>query len=180
MQWLFGKDHWKQFPNIFEDPMKSTLPIDNIFRVWYKSDPATTGVYDRESVDYIVNSDEGIKYYHFFKMTLLGSEEHYFVSLLRNWNRTRNAVANINGLPVWNTWRFGNIAPHESNKLIPKVVYEDSKATTIHTRFLTVNEIEILRGLRVLGVFFARKFTSHASKLMDTIDAEFLSSPRYI
>ena len=46
-------------------------------------------MYDRESVEYIVNSDEGRKYFHFFKHMLLGSEEHYYVSLLYNWPRTQ-------------------------------------------------------------------------------------------
>ncbi len=39
------------------------------------------GAYDRMSVDYIVNSLEGKKYWHFFKHMLLGSEEHYYVSM---------------------------------------------------------------------------------------------------
>ena len=37
-----------------------------------KSDPATTGAYDRASVEYIVSSIEGKKYWHFFKHMLLG------------------------------------------------------------------------------------------------------------
>lgn len=179
LQWLFGKDHWKHYPNVFEDPVKSSLPIDGVFRVWYKSDPATTAVYDRESVEYIVKSDEGMKYYHFFKMTLLGSEEHYFISLLRNWERTRKFVGSIEACPVWSTWRFGGITPFDANKFIANLTYPSSKETTVHTRFVTINEMEILKGMRALGVFFARKFTSNANRLMDKIDTEFLTKSRY-
>lgn len=136
-------------------------------------------MYDRQSVEYIVNSEEGMKYYHFFKMTLLGSEEHYFISLLRGWNRTRDFVGSVEACPIWNTWRFGGITPYESNKYVANKTYASTKETTLHTRFLSVNEIEILRGMRLLGVFFARKFTSHAQKLMDRIDSEFLNIPLY-
>jgi hypothetical protein len=59
--------------------------FDGEWRVWKKSDPATTGAYDRESVAYIVNSLERKKYWHFFKHMLLGSEEHYYIrSTLRS------------------------------------------------------------------------------------------------
>ena len=74
------------------DPKDASLPPDGGWRIWKKSDPATTGAYDRESVDYIVDSEEGRKYYHYFKHMLLGSEEHYYVSLLYNWPRTQSFV----------------------------------------------------------------------------------------
>ena len=75
---MFGKSTRKGKignANAFEDPKYSKLPSDGVFRVWFKSDPATTAVYDRKSMEYIVNSEEGRKYYHFFKNMLLGSEE---------------------------------------------------------------------------------------------------------
>jgi hypothetical protein len=145
--------------------------------VWYKSDPATTGVYDRESVNYIVNSDEGMKYYHFFKMMLLGSEEHYFISLLKNWERTKDFVSSIEACPVWSTWRFGAISPLDSNTVVQNLTYPTNQDINVHTKFLTMNELPILRGMRALGIIFARKFTSHANLLMDTIDTEFLGVP---
>lgn len=77
-KWLFGKSIRKGKignVNAYEDSKYSTLPKDGVFRVWYKSDPATTAVFDRRSMEYIVNSVEGKKYYHFFKSMLLGSEE---------------------------------------------------------------------------------------------------------
>ena len=77
-QWLFGKSIRKGKQgnaNAYEESKYSRLPNDGKFRVWYKSDPATTAIYDRRSVEYIVNSDEGKKYHHFFKSMLLGSEE---------------------------------------------------------------------------------------------------------
>ncbi len=57
----------------------ATPSFDGQWRVWKKSDPATTGAYDKMSVEYIVNSVEGRKYWHFFKNMLLGSEEHYYI-----------------------------------------------------------------------------------------------------
>lgn len=39
---------------------KQTIPsFDGTMRIWRKSDPATTAIFDRESVEYIVNSEEG-------------------------------------------------------------------------------------------------------------------------
>ena len=65
------------------------------------------GAYDRESVEYIVNSEEGKKYWHFFKHMLLGSEEHYYVSLLYNWPRTKAFIQSLSAQSVWNTWKLG-------------------------------------------------------------------------
>lgn len=62
-----------------ENPIYASPSFDGQWRVWKKSDPATTGAYDKASVDYIVNSVEGRKYWHFFKHMLLGSEEHYYI-----------------------------------------------------------------------------------------------------
>ena len=109
--------------------MQASPSFDGIFREWKKSDPATSAAYDRETVDYIVKSEEGKKYWHFFKHMLLGyaarsldrlplvlplthnliashlslcprsrcmrdvrSEEHYYISLLYNWPRTKAFV----------------------------------------------------------------------------------------
>lgn len=52
-------------------------------------------MYDRATVEYIVESEEGRKYWHYFKHMLLGSEEHYYVSLLYNWPRTRGFVQSL-------------------------------------------------------------------------------------
>jgi hypothetical protein len=49
-----------------------------VWRLWKKSDPGTTGAYDRASVDYIVNSLEGRKYWHYFKHMLLGRLKFFF------------------------------------------------------------------------------------------------------
>jgi len=73
----------------------ATLPPDGGWRIWKKSDPATTGAFDRTSVEYITESEEGRKYYHFFKHMLLGSEEHYYASLLYNWPRTQSFVQTL-------------------------------------------------------------------------------------
>ena len=62
---------------------KSLSSFDGQLRLWRKSDPGTSAAYDRESVRYIIDSEEGRKYYHFFKHMLLGSEEHYYISLLQ-------------------------------------------------------------------------------------------------
>ena len=66
-----------------------------------------TGAYDRETVEYVVNSEEGKKYWHFFKHMLLGSEEHYYVSLLYNWPRTKAFIQSLSAQSVWNTWKLG-------------------------------------------------------------------------
>ena len=141
-----------------------------------------TGAYDRQSVDYIINSQEGRKYYHFFKHMLLGtllfflkfafmlysvhscvhslfalscyniiytiiiitilhitislfhtgSEEHYYVSLLYNWPRTRAFVQSLSAQIVWNTWELG--------------LWEQQQGFQTHTHFLSLNEIDILAG----------------------------------
>ena len=108
-QWLFPRDKWPRRgrATVDEDPNIVIPAVDNVFRVWKKSDPAFSAVYDRETINYIVNSEEGKKYYHFFKHMLLGSEEHYYVSLLYNWKRTRAFVSTISAQAVWNTWELG-------------------------------------------------------------------------
>jgi hypothetical protein len=174
VQWLFGKNIWTKFPTTHSNKAWSHPPIDGIHRLWCKSDPGTTAVYDRETVQYVVNSDEGMKYYQFFSSMLLGSEEHYFISLLWNWERTKGAVTKgIDSAPVWNTWRYGT---HDSsadpNKVVPGITY--GSRGSVHTKFLSINEVDTLRGLRLLGIFFARKFTSKANQLLAIIDSEFL------
>jgi len=135
--------------------------FDGMWRVWKKSDPATTGIYDRESVDYIINSEEGKKYFHFFQHMLLGSEEHYYVSLLYNWNRTRSFVQTLSAQSVWNTWELG--------------MWDKSSGFQTHTHFLTVDEWDILKGFSKRGMMFARKFSSKKTpELLDMIDSYIL------
>jgi hypothetical protein len=158
-QWLFPRDkfHGRAYSNW--DPKHATSAFDNVWRIWKKSDPATTGAYDRESIDYIVNSIEGKKYYHFFKHMLLGSEEHYYVSLLWNWKRTQNFVQTLSAQTVWNTWEIGL---WESKK---------SGGFLTHTHFLSPAEMDIIKGFSKRGMFFARKFsTKKTPLLLDMID----------
>ena len=54
-----------------------------------------------------MSTTEGRKYYHFFKHMLLGSEEHYYITMLYNWERTRSFVGSLAAQTVWNTWKFG-------------------------------------------------------------------------
>ena len=160
-QWLFPRDKvWGRGRAFADwDPIKYATPsFDNVWRIWKKSDPATTGAYDRESVDYIVNSEEGRKYYHFFKQMLLGSEEHYYASLLYNWPRTQSFVQSISAQTVWNTWELG--------------LWEQNTGFQTHTHFLTPNEWKILVGMSRRGMFFARKFNSKKTPdILDMIDA---------
>ena len=159
-QWLFPRDkiplRGRAYPD--EVPTDTTPSFDGVFRVWKKSDPATTGVYDRESVDYIVNSSEGKKYYHFFKHMLLGSEEHYYVSLLYNWKRTKSFVQTLSAQTVWNTWELG--------------LWEQSTGFQTHTHFLSPAEMSRLQGFAKRGMLFARKFSSKKTpELLEMLDA---------
>ena len=113
---------------------KSLSSFDGQLRLWRKSDPGTSAAYDRESVRYIIDSEEGRKYYHFFKHMLLGSEEHYYISLLYNWPRTKAFVTNIASQAVWNTWSLGAWG-------------SGFGGFQTHTHYLTENEMPILRGL---------------------------------
>lgn len=137
-----------------------------ITRVWKKSDPATTAVFDLESVRYIVRSSEGRKFYHYFKHMLLGAEEHYFVTLLRNWNRTRDFVETLSAQAVFNTWEKG--------------LWEGGKGGfQTHTHVLTEKEWALVYGLGERGVLFARKFSStknESRELMRRVDASLLAS----
>ena len=135
----------------------SVFLIIGQWRVWKKSDPATTGAYDKLSVDYIVNSEEGRKYWHFFKHMLLGSEEHYYISLLYNWSRTKSFVQTLSAEIAWNTWELG--------------LWESQQGFQTHTHFLTLNEWDILVGFAKRGMMFARKFSTHkTAALLDKID----------
>jgi hypothetical protein len=163
-QWLFPRDIFKKRGKAvrFENPQWATPSFDNIWRVWRKSDPATTGIYDRDSIRYIVNSVEGKKYWYFFKHMLLGSEEHYYVSLLYNWRKTQGFVQSMNAQSVWNTWIYG-LRERQSGGFLT------------HTHFLTMNLWDILKGLSMRGVMFARKFNSKKTpELLDLIDREIL------
>jgi hypothetical protein len=163
-QWLFPRDKYKKKGKAVtvENPLIAILPVDNKFRVWKKSDPAFSAAYDRESVKYIVNSEEGRKYFHFFKYMLLGSEEHYYASLLYNWERTRAFVSTLNAQSVWNTWELG--------------LYDSvSSGFRTHTHFLSEKEWDYLEGMSRRGVFFARKFSMTRNKeLIDMIDNRLL------
>ena len=163
--WLFPIDKFKNKGRAVstEDANGNILPYDGVFRVWKKSDPATTGVYDRESVEYIVNSEEGKKYFHFFKHMLLGSEEHYYVSLLYNWERTRSFVQTLSAQSVWNTWELG--------------WWDKSAGFQTHTHFLSVAEWDYIRGFSMRGMIFGRKFsTKKTGKLLDMIDSYILNN----
>ena len=156
-QWLFPRDkfHGRAYSNW--DPNMATPASDGIWRIWKKSDPATSGAYDLESVDYITESVEGRKYYHFFKHMLLGSEEHYYASLLFNWPRTQGFVQTLSAQGVWNTWELG--------------LWEQSLGFLTHTHFLSPNEMPILKGFARRGMLFARKFSSTKTpEVLDMID----------
>ena len=96
-QWLFPRDRIQGRGKAYseEDRSAASPSFDGVFRVWKKSDPATTGFYDRQTVKYVVSSEEGKKYWHFFRHMLLGSEEHYYASLLYNYERTRAFVQTL-------------------------------------------------------------------------------------
>lgn len=162
-QWLFPKDIYPRRGRAIaeEAPHYSTPSFDGRWRVWKKSDPATTGAYDPQSVQYIVNSTEGRKYFHFFKHMLLGSEEHYYISLLYNWPRTKSFVQTLSAEIVWNTWELG--------------LWEPQEGFLTHTHFLTMNEWDILHGFAKRGMMFARKFSSlKTAALLDAIDDRLL------
>jgi len=164
-QWLFPRDKIPQRGRAYpdEDEMGAYPSFDGVFRVWKKSDPATTGIYDRESVEYIVRSEEGKKYWHFFKHMLLGSEEHYYVSLLYNWPRTKRFVQSVTAQSVWNTWELG--------------LWESAAGFQTHTHFLTTKEWDILKGFSKRGMIFARKFsTKKTPELLDMIDSYILNN----
>ena len=136
--------------------------MDGKFRVWKKSDPAFTAAYDKVTVDYIVNSEEGRKYWHFFKHMLLASEEHYYVSLLYNWPRTKKFISSLSAQSVWNTWELG----------LPNSMNGGFKT---HTHYLSMKEFDYLEGMSRRGVFFARKFSlSKNRNVLDLIDEKFL------
>lgn len=163
-QWLFPRDVFPGRGRAYaeENPAFATPSFDKVWRVWKKSDPATTGIFDKASVLYITESEEGRKYYHYFKHMLLGSEEHYYVSLLYNWPRTRSFVQSLSSQAVWNTWELG--------------LWETSAGGfQTHTHFLSMEEWDILRGFSLRGMVFARKFsTKKTGPLLDRIDRELL------
>jgi hypothetical protein len=158
-QWLFPRDIFPKRGRAFaeENRAYATPSFDGQWRVWKKSDPATSAAYDRETIDYIVDSEEGRKYYHFFKHMLLGSEEHYQVSLLYNWERTRSFVQTLSAEMVWNTWILG--------------LWENSNGFQTHTHFLSSKEFELLKGFSKRGMMFARKFSTKKNQdVLDLID----------
>lgn len=89
---------------------------------------------------------------------LLGSEEHYYVSLLYNWKRTKSFVQTLSAQTVWNTWELG--------------LWEQATGFQTHTHFLSPGEWTRLQGFAKRGMFFARKFsTKKTPEILDMIDA---------
>ena len=162
-QSLFPRDMTKVGQNKFygvtwqkeEETQLYNRSSDGVFRKWLKSDPLFTGAYDRETVRYILKSEEGLKYYNYFSRFLMGSEEHYFSSLLYNYNRTRGFVGSLRAQTQFNTWKLGIYLP----------VTDGFK---MHTHYLNYSDIGVLRGMSKRGVFFARKFCSW---LPDNVEA---------
>ena len=182
VQWLFGRSNRKDrigLVNAEWDASFSSLPQDGVFRVWCKSDPGTTAVYDYESVNYIVNSIEGRKYYHFFRHMLLGSEEHYFITLLANWQRTQAFVNTYDAQSVWNSWLVGSLSPNSSDDIVGRCSTSKRRpgaVRTPHVSYVTPCEMDILMGLSQRGVFFARKFSLGRVDVLDAIDAAILEN----
>ena len=54
---MLRRDNWPDRGNAYVDydPKYSIPSFDGQWRLWRKSDPGTTGAYDRASVDYVVN-----------------------------------------------------------------------------------------------------------------------------
>jgi hypothetical protein len=163
-QWLFPRDKFRGRGRAYAefDRTLASPSFDGVFREWKKSDPATTGIFDWETVNYIVKSEEGRKYFHFFQHMLLGSEEHYYVSLLYNWDRTKSFVQTLSAESAWNTWTLG--------------LWEQSGGGfQTHTHFLTTKEWEIIKALSKRGMMFARKFSHKKNRdLIDMIDRHIL------
>lgn len=148
-----------------------SLPIDGVYRMFMKSDPATSSVLDRKSVEYAVNSEEGLKYYHFFKYMLLPSEEHYFASLFGNWQRTQKFVKMLPSINIYNTFIEGSLKPNGTAR---------TKADrSLHASYLSIDDIEMLKGLSEVGVFFARKFSSSQNITLDLIDRDILNNSTF-
>jgi hypothetical protein len=155
-QWLFPRGAAGRALSYDWD--KAPPAADRVYRIWKKSDPATTGIYDLDSVRYIVESEEGRKYWHFFKHMLLASEEHYYISLFYNWNRTALFVQSVNAEMVWNTWTLGQDSPGHGFQT--------------HTHFLAPAQLDIIKGFSKRGMMFARKFNTKKSlALLDSIDS---------
>eukprot|EP01040_Poterioochromonas_malhamensis_P005249 gene5249-5629_t len=154
-QWLFPRDIFRSGYAIGEERPDFTTKsiLDGQFRVWKKSDPATTAIYNRKTVNYIVNSVEG-------------SEEHYYISLLYNWNKddkniTKSFIQTLSSEMVWNTWKIG--------------LSEKKPGFQTHTNYLTLNEWDIIKGFSLRGMMFVRKFSSMKNMdLMNKIDREIL------
>jgi hypothetical protein len=133
--------------------------IDAHHRTWAKSDPGTTGAYDRTTVEQLIHTEEGKKYFHFFKDMLLGSEEHYYISYLFNNPRTSKFVRSLSAQSVWNTWKFGTWDTGMGG-------------FKTHTHFLLAKNMPVLRGLSKRGVLFARKLSQKkTAEMLDLLDA---------
>ena len=168
VKWLFSQDRRSGRIALSTSGGDIRPPFDGFSRQWMKSDPATSSIIDRMSANYIVNSEEGVKYFHFFKYTLMGAEEHYFISLLGNWERTKSVVRTIKSIPVFNTWILGKVRPKDT-------VDRNKHEKTVHTSYLVGNlEFDILKGLSEAGVVLARKFSSDAPQILDLIDKAIL------
>ena len=158
------KDPFAVWYHSVNDTSMYVPSADGGWRMWRKSDPMFTGAYDRESVKYILDSEEGRKYFQFYSRFLMGSEEHYFSSLFYNWDRTRSFVTSLSAQTQYNTWRHG-------------LYFKVTDGFKMHTHYLNISEIHMLRGMAKRGVFFARKFTAgipQTSDLLNMIDEQLL------
>jgi len=201
-QWLFPRSFSSNkllgFATTNKNPVASAPTADGIHRVWVRSDPATTALYDRDTVEYIAGSEEGRKYYHFFKYSLANTEEYYIGSLLYNWERTSAFVSSVEAVSSWSTWapegggggggggNKGRAAhPSEATKGVTSdmsggaddlsVDSQSPEASFVKTPTVLrrLHHVDQLIGLSDAGVFFARKFHSAYSKLLlDAVDAK--------
>ncbi len=148
-----------------------TMPRDGVYRMFMKSDPATSSVLDRKSVEYAINSEEGIKYYHFFKYMLLPSEEHHLASLFGNWYHTQNFVRMLPSINIYNTFIEGSLKPNGTART--------KTDKSLHASYLRMHDLEMIKGLSEAGVFFARKFTSNQNNILDVIDSDLLNNSSF-
>jgi len=175
-QWLFSNALYggklSGSAAMYKDPALSTPPPDGVRRVWVRSDPATTALYDRESVEYIVNSDEGRKYYHFFKYAPQTAEEHYFASLLYNWARTSSFVSSASAQASWFAWNSSVYTPEDASLTRSSMIKRHPVLTEEH--------IDVISGLSKLGVFFCGKVHSKISeKILNHIDRSIINNKAF-
>eukprot|EP01042_Synura_sphagnicola_P002731 gene2731-3324_t len=158
-QWLFSKAMHSNkllgFAATPPSPRSSAISsaVDGAHRLWVRSSPATTALYDHETVEYIVNSAEGRRYFHFFKNSYTLVSEHYLGSLLFNWERTRDFVTSLRSLSVWTLDQDENGTDiklfkepkTEARKFSKKAENEDS--TFAQMRVLNETNLELMASL---------------------------------